>query len=467
MTVKASVKGSSPYSFTSTNPATGEVISELPAICAKEALNRLRLVDSCQRRWAERSVAERCRSIFPLARRLRDSAQILAQLVTIEMGKPTQQALDEVEKCARTIEFYCENAEEFLKTVRVQTENKSSYVCYKPLGTVLGVLPWNFPVWQTIRACIPAILAGNAFAFKHAPNVQMAAARLEEIFGKVDGFPNLCINLPVPVDTVSELISSSHIQAVTFTGSSTVGSKIAAMAGSAIKPCILELGGSDPYIVLEDADLKLAATVAAAARMHNSGQSCIGAKRIIVVKPVATDFTKHFTEALAAYQCCSPENPDCKLGPLARLDLRENLHEQVTKSIDMGAECLLGGSAPDGPGFYYPATLLLNPPRESPVLTEEVFGPVASLCIVDDEDAAIALANESDYALGAAIFSKDSDRAETIVRDQVRAGFVAINSQVKSDPRLPFGGVGQSGFGRELGAEGLRAFTNLKTVVAR
>ena len=465
MTEMVSAQDLSAGVFTSFDPALGKIIDNPPAISIATGLEMLKSTAKAQKQWAALSVSERCERIRPLATQLRAEAKILGMMVTREMGKPIQQSKDEIEKCARTIEFYVANAERFLQPNSIPTDFADSYSCYKPLGTILGVLPWNFPVWQTIRACIPALLAGNAFAFKHAPNVQICAAIIGDIFEKIEGFPHICINLPVRNEAVPELIASPWIAGVTFTGSSNVGAKIAAWAGSALKTSVLELGGSDPYIVLEDADLDLAASTAARARLHNSGQSCIGAKRIIVVDPVAKAFTERFREALAAYQPSNPSNPECNLGPMARHDLREALHKQVVKSIEMGAELLLGGVLPQSEGLYYPATLLLNPPSDSPAASEEMFGPVASLFTVADERAAIEQANASEYALGAAIFSQNRQRAERLIRDEVRSGFGAVNGQVKSDPRLPFGGIGKSGFGRELGPEGIRAFTNLKTIV--
>ncbi|MCC5834894.1 MAG: aldehyde dehydrogenase family protein [Opitutales bacterium] len=465
MTAKASDAELSAGVFTSVDPALGKIIDNPPAKSIEAGIEQLKRSAVAQRQWARLSVGERCTRIRPLADKLREQASLLGMLITREMGKPIQQSLDEIEKSARTIEFYTENAKQFLQPNAIPTEAPSSYCCYKPLGVILGVLPWNFPVWQTIRACIPALLAGNAFAYKHAPNVQLCAATMGDVFAGIEDFQQLCVHLPVQNEAVPELIKSPLIAGVTFTGSSNVGSKIAAWAGASIKPCVLELGGSDPYIVLEDADLDLAASTMARARLHNNGQSCIGAKRMIVLESVAEAFTGRFRDALAAYRPENPSKPNCKLGPIARSDLRDSLHRQVVKSIEMGAQCLLGGEIPQGDGFFYPATLLLNPSADSPAASEELFGPVASLFIAGSEAEAIAIANASDYGLGAAIFSKDRDRAERLIRDEIQAGFGSVNGQVKSDPRLPFGGIGKSGFGRELGAEGIRAFTNLKTIV--
>jgi succinate-semialdehyde dehydrogenase/glutarate-semialdehyde dehydrogenase len=401
---------------------------------------------------------------------MRQAAQVLrngkgkyARTMALEMGKPIVQGEAEVEKCAWCCEYYAENAATFLAEQPRATEAARSYVRFDPLGPVLAIMPWNFPFWQVFRFAAPALMAGNAGILKHASNVPRCALEIEEIFREA-GFPeNLFRTVLVGSPAVSGMISDRHIHAVTLTGSDLAGSKVAEQAGREIKKTVLELGGSDPFIVLEDADISKAAKTAADARLINSGQSCIAAKRFIVVEGVAQAFTESFVSEMGSRAIGDPLDRRTQVGPQARDDLRAALHRQVEESVKRGAKLLLGGRVPEGPGAFYPPTVLDHVKPGAAAFDEETFGPVAALIHARDEAEAIRLANDSPYGLGASLWTENRGRAERIAAE-IDAGCVFVNEQVKSDPRLPFGGIKRSGYGRELSEYGIREFVNIKSV---
>ena len=447
----------------SINPATEEVVEVFEELTDAQLEKALEVTREAAGPWEESSFAFRRQVLEEAASLLRAQAEELGALITREMGKPAKEARGEVEKCAWVCEYYAEHGERFLAAEPVETDASRSYVRYAPLGPVLAVMPWNFPFWQVFRAAAPTLMAGNPVLLKHASNVPACAARIEGILAEA-GLPvGAFQNLAIPGSRVQAVIDDPRVRAVTLTGSEAAGRKVAASAGAALKKSVLELGGSDPFIVLEDADLDEAARVAATARNINSGQSCIAAKRFIVVDQVADPFLERFRAWLGELQLGDPTHAETNIGPQARADLRDTLHRQVTESVKAGARLLMGGEIPAGKGFYYPVTLLDGVAEGMPVADEETFGPVAPVLRVADADAAVALANRSRYGLGGAVWSGDRERAEAIGQ-RLDVGAVFINGMVKSDPRLPFGGVKASGFGRELGSHGIREFTNIQTV---
>jgi len=401
---------------------------------------------------------------------MREAAQTLrtrraeyARTMTLEMGKPIVQGEAEVDKCAWVCEYYADHAEAFLAEQPRETEASRSYVRFDPLGPVLAVMPWNFPFWQVFRFAAPALMAGNAGVLKHASNVPRCALAIEEVFREA-GFPRgLFSTVLVGSSAVAALIANPRIVAVTLTGSDRAGSKVAEQAGRELKKTVLELGGSDPFIVLADADLAAAARTAAEARLINSGQSCIAAKRFIVVEPVADQFLDRFLDELRSRRMGDPLVRGTQVGPQARIDLRDLLHEQVAESVKRGAKLLLGGEVPAGKGAFYPPTLLAAVDKGMPAFDEETFGPVAAVIRAKDEADAVRLANDSTFGLGASLWTEDRVRAERLAA-QIEAGSVFVNGVVKSDPRLPFGGIKRSGYGRELSEYGIREFVNVKSV---
>jgi succinate-semialdehyde dehydrogenase/glutarate-semialdehyde dehydrogenase len=384
--------------------------------------------------------------------------------MTDEMGKPLKDALAEVEKCAWVCDYYAENTAKFLEDELVNTDATKSFVRYQALGLVLAVMPWNFPFWQVFRFAAPALMAGNGALLKHASNVPGCAAAIEEAFNECGVPKGLFTNLHIPSDRVGDLIRHPLVKAVTLTGSDAAGRSVAKIAGECLKKTVLELGGSDPYIVLEDADLELAAETCKNSRLINAGQSCISAKRMIVVSAVYDDFIKLFKEKMAAVTFGDPNDDSSGIGPMARADLRDELHAQVEKSIEKGAECILGGQVPDRVGAFYPPTILTNVKPGMPAYEAELFGPVAAVIQAKDEDEAIRIANDTGFGLGAAVFTQDVNKGERIAAEFLQAGSCFVNGPVKSDPRLPFGGIKESGYGRELSHFGIKEFVNIKTV---
>jgi succinate-semialdehyde dehydrogenase/glutarate-semialdehyde dehydrogenase len=450
-------------SIQTVNPATGDVLETLEETSAPQVADILAGAQAAFGDWRTRSFARRATLMHAAARELRARRAEHALTMTREMGKPITQAEAEVEKCAATCDYYAERAEAFLAAQPRETDASRSYVRFDPLGVVLAVMPWNFPFWQVFRFAAPALMAGNAAVLKHASNVPRCALQIEEVFHRA-GFPDgLFRSVLVDSSAVKGLIADPRIAAVTLTGSERAGRAVAEQAGRVIKKTVLELGGSDPFIVLADADVDRAARAAAEARLINSGQSCIAAKRFVVVEPIADRFLERFKAELAARRVGDPTARETEVGPQARVDLRDQLHHQVEESIKRGARPLLGAKIPPGKGAFYPPTLLSSVERGMPAFDEETFGPVAAVVRAKDEADAIRLANDSAFGLGAALWTRDAGRAEHLAA-QIEAGAVFVNGVVKSDPRLPFGGVKRSGYGRELSEYGIREFVNVKAV---
>lgn len=448
----------------SVNPATGKETGTYTPHDTTQIRKTLERADRTFRTWRRQTIRERADVLRRTAAQLREQKETLARLATREMGKPILQSRLEVEKCAATLEYYAKHGAACLKDELVESDARKSYVSFQPLGVVLAVMPWNFPYWQVFRAMAPTLMAGNTMVLKHASNVSGCALAIAKIM-KAAGAPvGLFQTLLLPSASVASVIAQPEIAAVTFTGSTDAGRKIAAEAGANLKKQVLELGGSDPYIVLEDADLEHALDICVKGRLVNSGQSCVAAKRFVVVKPIRKAFEAGFTTRMQAAAYGDPMTEENSIGPLARTDLRDQLHEQVMKSIEKGARLLCGGFIPDGPGAFYPPTVLTNVKPGMPAYEEELFGPVAAIIEAKNEKDAIRIANDSPYGLGAGIFSKNRKRAEAIAARELEAGNCFVNAFVHSDPRLPFGGIKQSGYGRELSIFGIREFVNIKTV---
>jgi succinate-semialdehyde dehydrogenase/glutarate-semialdehyde dehydrogenase len=450
-------------SIQSVNPATGETLATFPETSDRDIERILANSQAAFGGWRTLPFTARAERMRAAARVLRARTTDYARAMTLEMGKPIVEAEGEVEKCAWVCDHYAEHAEADLAEQPRATDASKSYVRFDPLGPVLAVMPWNFPFWQVFRFAAPALMAGNGAVLKHASNVPRCALAIEEVFREA-GFPaGLFATVLVSSAKVVKLIADPRIVAVTLTGSEQAGSIVAAQAGRELKKTVLELGGSDPFIVLGDADLPRAARVAADARLINSGQSCIAAKRFIVVDPIADQFLERFKVELGSRRMGDPLARETQVGPQARGDLRDSLHQQVTESIKRGAQRLLGGEIPAGPGAFYPPTLLTAVDKGMPAFDEETFGPVAAVIRAKDQADAVRLANDSPFGLGASLWTQDRVRAESVAAE-LEAGTVFVNGQVKSDPRLPFGGIKRSGYGRELAEYGIREFVNIKSV---
>jgi succinate-semialdehyde dehydrogenase/glutarate-semialdehyde dehydrogenase len=447
------------------NPATGELIAKYAEMTQVSVIQVIDLAHDAFLDWRRMSFSERAAPMRKAAEILRAEAREFARLMAREMGKPVRDGVVEAQKCALTCDFYAESAAQFLAREPVKTEATNSFVTFNPLGVVLAVMPWNFPFWQVFRFAAPGLMAGNAAVLKHASNVPGCALAVEDIFRRA-GFPeNLFRTLMIGSGRVDAVIEHPLIRAATLTGSSEAGRAIARKAGGLLKKTVLELGGSDPYLVLEDADLELAATVCTKGRLVNSGQSCIAAKRFIVVDAIRPAFEERFVRQMAAAKVGDPLLEDTQVGPLARHDLRATLHRQVAESIAQGAKCVLGGAIPPGRGAYYPPTVLTDVRKGMPAYEQELFGPVAAVIAVKNEDEAIATANDSSFGLGAAVITRDTSRGERIAAELIESGCVFVNDSVRSDPRLPFGGIKESGYGRELSSYGIKEFVNIKSVV--
>jgi succinate-semialdehyde dehydrogenase/glutarate-semialdehyde dehydrogenase len=446
------------------NPATGEVIVTHEEMTPQLVAGIVESVHGAFTDWRHASYADRAVPMRNAAAILRKEARDFAHLMAREMGKPVRDGVAEAQKCASVCDYFAEHAGKFLAREEVATDARSSFVTFAPLGVVLAVMPWNFPFWQVFRFAAPGLMAGNAAVLKHASNVPGCAVAIEDVFRRA-GFPeNLFRTLMIGSKGVDAVIEHPRVRAVTLTGSGPAGRAVAAKAGQVLKKTVLELGGSDPYLVLEDADLELAADVCTKARLVNSGQSCIAGKRFMVVEPVRAGFEKRFVERMAASKMGDPLDDDTQIGPQARADLRDTLQRQVDESIARGARCLLGGSIPDGPGAWYRPSVLTDVRPGMPAFDEELFGPVAAIVPVRDEAEAVAMANASAYGLGGGVITRDAARGERIAADLIESGCVFVNDAVRSDPRLPFGGVKESGYGRELASYGIREFVNVKTV---
>ncbi|MEJ5211156.1 MAG: NAD-dependent succinate-semialdehyde dehydrogenase [Burkholderiales bacterium] len=452
--------------YVSLNPATNQVLASYPSWDSHRLAEALERAALAQKDWAGKSLAERAAVLREAAIHLRLHRDRYAELITREMGKLLREARAEVEKCATACEYYAQHGALFLQEEPVETDAGRSFVAYAPLGVVLAVMPWNFPFWQVFRAAAPALMAGNGVVLKHASNVPQCALTLEEIW-RESGLPEgVFTTLMIEAGDVADAIASHHVQAVTLTGSEEAGRRVAAAAGQHLKKCVLELGGSDPFIVLADADLDFTVEQAVASRFLNCGQSCIAAKRFILVPEIAEDFLARFAARVEALVVGDPMEEGTQIGPMARLDLRETLHRQVTDSIAQGAVALTGCRPLPREGVYYAPSILDRVTPRCRAYHEELFGPVASVIRAASEEDAIRIANDTRFGLGASLWTRDLARAERLV-PSLQAGSVFINGLVKSDPRLPFGGVKASGFGRELSYHGIREFVNVKTVWAR
>lgn len=447
----------------SINPFTGQTLQAFPAWPDDTIKTTLSQVNTAQACWAVLDVEQRSVYLRNLAQVFRQRRDDYANLITDEMGKLLKEAQAEIDKCALGCDHYAEHAKTYLADEIIASDASRSVVVYQPLGTLLCIMPWNFPFWQLIRAAAPAMMAGNTVALKHASNVPRCALALEEAFREA-GFPaNTFRTLMITAAQTEIAIADPHIVAVTLTGSSAAGRKVAVIAGQHLKKCVLELGGSDPFIVLDDADLELTVPQAVTARFQNMGQSCIAAKRFILAEAIADDFIERFKSLVSQLRSGDPKEESTTIAPLARVDLRDHLHAQVEHSLAMGARLVTGGESMGTQGAYYAPTILDRVRPGMPAFDEELFGPVAAIVRVKSTEEAIQLANQTTFGLGGSIWTRDTARGEAVAR-QIQAGCIFVNGIVKSDPRLPFGGIKQSGFGRELSYHGIREFVNIKTV---
>lgn len=448
------------------NPATGATLAEYAAHDRAAVEQILAEADAAQRAWSRVPVAERAGMLRRVGELLREQADEHALLISTEMGKPITEARAEVLKCATTCDYYADNAEAFLAHEPIATEAVSSYLSYEPLGVVLAVMPWNFPYWQVIRFAAPTLTAGNGGLLKHASNVTGAALAIERVFDQA-GYPKGLFRTLVLAEhsIVNEIIADPRVAAVTLTGSEKAGASVAEAAGRALKKTVLELGGSDPFVVLADADIEAISPLAVRARFVNTGQSCLCAKRFMVEAPVIAEFEQRVGAAVAALKIGDPTDPATQIGPLAKPEFVNDIERQVNESVAMGARVVTGGHRIDGPGNYYAPTVLADVTPEMPVFNQETFGPVLALVKADSADAAIALADRTQYGLAASVWTSDMQRGVELGRG-INSGALFVNAVVVSDPRMPFGGVKLSGYGRELSKEGIREFTNVRSVWA-
>jgi succinate-semialdehyde dehydrogenase/glutarate-semialdehyde dehydrogenase len=447
----------------SINPSTGEKLKEFSPFDDAEIERRLSRAQEAFRRYRRTTFGERTQLLHATAELLFQEKQKFAEIITLEMGKLLRDSVAEIEKCARACRFYAENGERFLEVEPAQTDAAQSYVDYQPLGPVLAIMPWNFPFWQVFRFAAPALMAGNIGLLKHASNVPQCALLIEQILCRAGFEDGVFQTLLIEPEQAERLISDARVKAVTVTGSEKAGAAVASAAAREIKKSVLELGGSDAFIVMPSADFESALSTAVKARTINTGQSCIAAKRFIIADQIYDRFLEQFVDRMRALKVGDPMNPETELGPLATEQILQGVHEQVQESIAAGAKLLTGGNRIHGPGFFYEPTVLIDVPKESPAYREEVFGPVAAVFRARDAHDAIELANDTTFGLGASAWTNDRKEQEFFASD-LDAGMVFINAMVASDPRLPFGGVKRSGFGRELGVAGIREFTNTKTI---
>jgi acyl-CoA reductase-like NAD-dependent aldehyde dehydrogenase len=450
-------------SIQTNNPTTGEVLETFETYSHEQINEVLSQARQAFLSWRATTFAERGKYFHRIARYLRDHKAELAQTAVLEMGKPITEAEAEIEKCAWNCDFYADNAEKFLSDEHVKSNATESYVSFQPLGVILALMPWNFPYWQVFRFAAPTLMAGNTAVLKHASNVSRCALEIERIFQECDLPAGVFRTVLVPGAETSQLIEDPRIAAATLTGSDAAGVSVASTSGRVLKKNVLELGGSDAFIVLEDADLDAAARMAVRARFQNTGQSCIAAKRFIVVEAVAQAFEQKFVEEASKLRVGDPRSRETQVGPMARSDLREALEKQVQESIKMGAKVLLGGKRLEGKGYFYAPTIMTDVTTDMPLFREETFGPVAAVIHARNTEHAVELANDSPYGLGGNLWTRDIERARALARN-LESGSVFINGMTASDPRLPFGGVKRSGYGRELSSFGIREFVNIQTV---
>src|ERR1043166_3311968 len=447
----------------SVNPATGERLKEFSSFNDAEIERRLEQAERAFNRHRREPFANRAQLVLGAAALLEHEKDKFARIAPLEMGKLLRAAVEEIEKCARCCRFYAENAERFLEDELAQTGAGRSYVRYEPLGPILAVMPWNFPFWQVIRFAVPALIAGNVGLLKHASNVPQCALAIEQVFCRAGFSEGLFQTLLIEPAEVEKLIVDPRVKAVTLTGSEKAGSAVASTAARQIKKAVLELGGSDAFIVMPSADFEAALTTAIKARTINTGQSCIAGKRLFVANEIYNEFLDQFVDRMRALKVGDPMDPDTEIGPLANEQILQGVHDQVQKTIAAGAKLLTGGNRIHGPGFFYEPTVLVDVPKDSPAYRDEVFGPVASIFRVRNVDEAIEMANDTPFGLGASAWTNDRAEQEAFA-SELETGMVFINAMVASDPRLPFGGVKRSGFGRELSAHGIREFMNVKTI---
>ena len=448
----------------SVNPATGETLRRFDPLSAADLEFRLARAEAAFASYRQTDFATRAELLRAAERILTRDASDYARTITLEMGKPIQAAVDEVRKCATVCSYYAAHGAELLKTVDVRTDAGRSYVRFDPLGPVLAIMPWNFPFWQVFRFAAPALMAGNVCLLKHAGNVPQCALAIEQIFSEAGFGEGAFQSLLINTEQTAAVIEDRRVKAVTLTGSERAGADVASRAARQIKKSVLELGGSDPFIVMPSADLQTASAVGVKSRTINAGQSCIAAKRFVIAEAIYGRYVEHYVAKMRALKLGDPLDPETDIGPLATEQIREGVHEQVQKTVEAGAKLLLGGRMLDGPGYFYTPTVLVDVPPDSPAAREEIFGPVAAFFRARDAQEAILIANNSPFGLGANAWTTDPAEQDLFARE-LEAGLVFINGMVASDPRLPFGGVKRSGYGRELGAEGIREFVNVKTVV--
>lgn len=449
----------------SINPFTGQVLETYKTDNNKQVQAKIVAAHAAQQNWKLLSIKERASYLSKLANYLLEQKEQMGQMATLEMGKPISQSIAEIEKCAFTLSYYAEHAEALLKDEKIKSEAQESFVTFEALGTVLAIMPWNFPYWQVYRAMGPILISGNTMLLKHASNVTGCGLAIQEACAACDFPEGVFELLQIKSDAVEAVIADPRVHAITFTGSTIAGKKVAAAAGAHLKKQVLELGGSDAYIILEDADLKAAANICATSRLNNTGQSCIAAKRMIVHASIAPQFERLLMDAFEEKPFGHPEEIDTKVGTMARKDLRDELHQQVEKSVTKGAQVLCGGYVPAGDAAFYPPTILTNVSKGMPAYEEELFGPVASIIIVNSEAEAIEVANDTEFGLGGAVFTKDIKKGKLLASKFIEAGSVCVNGMVSSNVKFPFGGIKQSGYGRELSGYGIKEFVNIKTVV--
>jgi len=446
------------------NPVNGKIINSYQEHSDKQILEIVAKAESTYNSWKLELVDKRAELLRKAANFLQNHRDKYAQLMAEEMGKPITEGRSEIDKCAWVCNYYAKHAKAQLQPKIVETDASESYISFQPLGAILAVMPWNFPFWQVFRFAAPNLMAGNVVLLKHASNVPGSALAIEKIFLEA-GFPEGCFStLLIGSKKVNKIIENPIVKGVTLTGSTPAGKAVASKAGEMLKKTVMELGGNDPYIVLADADLKQTVQSCAASRLINAGQTCIAAKRFIVVKEVLDEFESLLQKEMQKATMGNPLNEATTIGPLARQDLRAELHQQVAESLKKGASLLLGGTIPGGPGAFYPPTILTNVKPGMPAFDDELFGPVAAIIPTESESEAIKLANNSKFGLGAAVFTKDTARGKQIAENELEAGNCFVNAFVKSDPRLPFGGIKESGYGRELSIFGIREFVNIKTI---
>lgn len=448
----------------SINPYTGETIKEYQEMSLEEIDQIIQKAQETFLKWRKVSFEDKSELMKKAAKVLRENSKKYGKIMAEEMGKPIKDGISEINKCAWVCEYYADNAKLFLQDEIIETDASKSYVTYQPLGIILAIMPWNFPFWQVFRFAAPGLMAGNVGLLKHASNVPGCALAIENIFNQARFPENAFRTLLVGSKMVNQIIENSLIKAVTLTGSVPAGKAVARKSGSVLKKTVLELGGSDPYIIFKDADVENTAKICALSRLINSGQSCIAAKRFIVIESIREKFEELLIKEMKNYKMGNPLEENTQIGPQARYDLRDALHNQVTESMKKGANCILGGEIPNIKGAFYPPTILTDVKSGMPAYDQELFGPVASIIIVNNEEEAINVANDSIFGLGASIFTKNIEKGNIIAREEIQAGCCFVNTYVRSDPRLPFGGIKESGYGRELSHHGIKEFVNVKTV---